>query len=193
MPKTPLPSYSSYPYSGYPAAQYRSNYGNYAPTQTTSYFAGYHQPTASGATPSQYPPQYGTTGQQPYQYSGWYNYQPAAGSTGSAAPSGRATPQTPAGVTAYPGYYPNAGAQQPQPQRAVANTVLSAAGGKAYAPGWANGTTSPYVAPTLPAHLRTPAPGASTPGASTPTSAAAGYQGYYAAAANYPATPTVAR
>ncbi|KAF7798629.1 hypothetical protein EIP86_009851 [Pleurotus ostreatoroseus] len=181
VPKTPLPSYSGYPYSSYATAQYRSNYGSYAPTQTTSYFTGYHQATAAGVSPAaQYPAQYGSTGQQPYQYSGWYNYQPPAPTPGSAAPSGRATPQTPAGVTAYPGYYPTAGAQQPQPQRAVANTVLSAAGGKAYAPGWANGAASPYVAPTLPPHLRTPAHGASTPGASTPTPAAAGYQGYYA-------------
>ena len=194
--KTPAPAYPNYAYPNYPpSAQYRSGYGSYTSGQTSSYYPNYASQSATAQTPgpTQYPSQYGTTGQQSYAYSSWYNYQgpptPAAGPT--AAGSGRATPQiAPAAPTNYSGYYP-AAATQSQPQRAVANTVVTAAAKQYSQAGWTNGATAtPYVPPTIPPHIRGQNGATSTPGTPTPTSTTTPYQSYYA---NYQPTPTAAR
>ncbi|THH01522.1 hypothetical protein EW026_g1198 [Hermanssonia centrifuga] len=185
--KNALSTYSNYPYAGYATpGHFRGGYGTYTPTQTSSYYQNYHPPNATTQTPgaSHYPNQYGTTGQQPYSYSSWYNY-PAANSTqtaaGAVATSGRGTPQpTPAATASVPNNYATffANTQQPQPQRAVANTVLSAAPGKYQSGAWANGTVPAYISPTLPPHLRSAVGNGSTP-ATPPATGTSPYPGYY--------------
>lgn len=163
----------NYPYQAYTAAgsQYRGAYGTYQTGQANYY------PNYQGGTPvstAHYPnQQYPATGTQAYPYSSWYNYQPPQA---SATHSGQATPATPTAGAApsYAGFFANT--QQPQPQRAVANTVI-ASGGKPYqAGGWSTGSGTAYVAP-LPAHLRAAASAAGTP---QPASATSTYSGYYA-------------
>lgn len=171
--KAPVPPYN-YAYPAYATgSQYRGGYGTYAPSQS-SYYPNYQTGTPVSAT-THYPnQQYPATGTQAYPYSSWYNYQPPPGSS---APSGPATPATPTAQTpsSYAGFFANT--QQPQPQRAVANTVLA---GKPYqASGWSTGSGTAYAAP-LPSHLRTAVPAASSPGTPQPASATSTYSGYYA-------------
>ncbi|TCD68809.1 hypothetical protein EIP91_009676 [Steccherinum ochraceum] len=184
---TPSTSQQSSYYQSYAQTQtpqYRGNYGTYATTQppSTQYYQ-YPSTTQQPITPAAHYPnsQYQATGHQQYYQGGWYNYQgpPAQGSTGGTS-SGRATPQpavatatSTAAQSAYT-FYNNTPQQQ---QRAVANTVLSAATSKQqpYQQGsWPNGATS--AAPTLPPHLRGSGGTPGTPGV-----------GGYAAAAAYPA------
>lgn len=179
-PKASATPYNHYAYPAYaPATSYRGGYGTYA-TGQTNYYPNYPPATPVSAGTHYPAQQYGTSGAQSYPYSSWYNYQPTAPS--STAPSGQATPQatptTAATPSGYQGFFANT--QQPQPQRAVANTVLAGkpypAGG--WAPGAAAAAASPYVAP-LPAHLRAAAPG-SAPGTPQPASTTTPYSGYYA-------------
>jgi hypothetical protein len=198
---TPAQPYSPYTYSTY-AQQYRTPYvpyksgqpayyGAYQTTQGQTPVSGQGQPT----TASYYPTQYAATGQQSYTYGGWYNYQPQVSTkTGNAAAStsGRGTPQpstagrsTPISYASLVGAPIQAQTAQSTPQRAVANTVLN----KQYSTPatWTTAVSTPgYIAPTLPAHLRTPA----TPGTSPAVSG--GYQapGYYG---TYQATPPATR
>lgn len=183
-PAKPAPAtYSNYSYSSY-TTPYRGAYGTYTPQSTTNYYPNYQSSAASTAqtsNASHYPSHhYSSSNQQPYSaYSSWYNYQPPAGAA-SSAPSGQATPQASKPAN-YVGYYGNT--QQPQPQRAVANTVLTAgsAASKSYAAaGSWNGVAQ--IAPTLPPHMRgavsaTPsAPGTPQPAA---ISTATSYSSYY--------------
>lgn len=177
--KPPTTSYN-YAYSPYAAtSQYRNSYGTYAAGQT-NYYPNY-QGNASGSATSHYPnQQYGaSSGAQSYPYSSWYNYQPApSAAQANAAQSNQATPQaTPTSATTpsgYTGFFANT--QQPQPQRAVANTVLT---GKSYpAGGWSTGAASPYVAP-LPPHLRTTVQ-TTAPSTPQPTSSSTAYSPFYA-------------
>ncbi|KAI0793340.1 hypothetical protein C8Q75DRAFT_556825 [Abortiporus biennis] len=180
---TSYPNYSyqqqNYPQTNATSQQtpYRGAYGSYTPSQTTSYYQ-YQSQSGTTTTPyntSQYP-----TTQQPYAYgnAAWYNYQPPAPQSGTSS-SGRATPQTTATSMAqsYSSYYSTTQQQsQPQSQRAVANTVLTAATNKGYQPSaWSTAAAQSYNAPTLPAHLR-PATGG-TPG--TPSTPQTGFQPYY--------------
>ncbi|RPD58393.1 hypothetical protein L226DRAFT_555785 [Lentinus tigrinus ALCF2SS1-7] len=172
---TPAPPYTPYSYGNtYQSTQYRSSYGTYTPAQGSYYPNSSYSTATSQATPvttsTHYPnAQYGT-GHSQY-YSGWYGN------------SGRSTPQP--GQTGMSGnfasYFAPGTAQQPQPQRAVANTVLSSAKQPYQQQSTWNGTTQgAYVAPTLPAHMRTAAGGASTPGTPSPaTGTGTGTYGYY--------------
>ncbi|CCL98399.1 uncharacterized protein FIBRA_00394 [Fibroporia radiculosa] len=195
--------YTPFNFSNYPASQYRGGYGTYAPGQPSSYYANYST-GAQGqtATGTHYPnAQYGSAGQ--YSYSSWYNYQQT--STAAQVPAGtpggstsaRTTPQPVTTPTSMPTNYASFFAsttQQPSQsqQRAVANTVLTAAA-KAYQPAaWASvgqtGTT-----PTLPLHLRATTTASSTPG--TPQPATPGGTTPYAAQnfyGNYQPSPAPA-
>ncbi|OBZ79654.1 hypothetical protein A0H81_00373 [Grifola frondosa] len=186
--RPPFPIHPTpYP-ANYQASQYRGGYGTYTPGQASGYYANYAaQAQASGAHyPSQ---QYTATGQHQYAYSSWYNYQPPAVAQAQAAAggvSGRATPQ-PAATSTMPANYASffAATQQPQPQRAVANTVVSAAASKAYPQGtWSGATAAGYAAPTLPPHLRSVVGGTSAPGTPAPsTPSGSSTYGYFGAQA----------
>ncbi|EMD41595.1 hypothetical protein CERSUDRAFT_120619 [Gelatoporia subvermispora B] len=190
-PPTTAAPYNPYAYSNY-SAQYARTYGTYTAGQASSYYPTY--PTTTPGQPATHYPnsQYATGHHQYSGYSGWYNYQPpppgAAGGT-----TGRATPQagTAAPANTYASFFASAG--QPQAQRAVANTVLSAAAGKTYHPGaWTPGqATGAYAPPTLPPHLRGTVGAASTPG--TPQPATPGTTAPYGYYGNYQATPSTAR
>ncbi|EKM60743.1 uncharacterized protein PHACADRAFT_133484 [Phanerochaete carnosa HHB-10118-sp] len=170
---TAAPYNFAYPAYAAAGSQYRGGYGSYPPAQN-NYYPNYQAGTPVSAT-THYPnQQFPATGTQAYPYSSWYNYQPPQGST---TPSGQATPATPTATvpSSYASFFANT--QQPQPQRAVANTVLT---GKPYqASGWSTGSGTAYVAP-LPSHLRTAIPAASSPGTPQPASATSTYSGYYA-------------
>ncbi|KAI0961100.1 hypothetical protein AcV7_000293 [Taiwanofungus camphoratus] len=196
----PTTPYTPYTYSNYSAAQYRGGYGTYTPGQAGAYYPNYAPAQGQATTGTHYPnQQYSTAGQ--YSYPSWYNYQsaattqnPAASTAGST--SGRATPQpvTPSTIpTNYASFFASA-TQQPQPQRAVANTVLSAAGTKAYQPNpWTGGQSqSGYVPPTLPPHLRPVVSGGSTrtPQPTTPGGTNYPAHSYYS---SYQPTPSAAR
>lgn len=197
-PTAPATSYTPYSYSNYTPThtQYRGGYGAYTPQQGNNYYSNYAT-TAQGQTAgtTQYPnTQYNTGSQYPYQ--SWYGYQhgsQAQTANNAAAASGGATPQpatTPSTMpTSYAGFFASTSQQQQQPQqpqRAVANTVMTPNAAKGYQSGaWSGAQSTPeYVAPTLPPHIR-PAVGASTPGtAQLATSGAAysttaGYYGHY--------------
>ncbi|KAI0700435.1 hypothetical protein BC835DRAFT_1266253 [Cytidiella melzeri] len=169
--------YSPYSYSATYTTPYRGTFG-------ANYYPNYQTPAAQSTTTNHYPNhQFTPTGQQPYAaYSSWYNYQPQNQAQASSSTSGAATLQTtktPAATSGYTGYFPNS-TQQPTPQRAVANTVLSAGSGAATRTSWSNG--SAYVAPTIPPHMRSGTGaggtgGTSTSGTSQPTTT--GGTGYY--------------
>ncbi|TFK93039.1 hypothetical protein K466DRAFT_512391 [Polyporus arcularius HHB13444] len=172
---TPAPAYNPYSYANtYQSSQYRSAYGTYTPTQGSYYPSSTTYPTTTTTqttTAAHYPnaAQYGTAHSQ--YYSGWYGN------------SGRSTPQPATGQSGLSGnfasYFAPGTAQQPQPQRAVANTVLSSAKQPYQQPTW-NGTTTQggYTAPTLPPHMRTTAGGTTTPGTPPPATPTGTY-GYY--------------
>lgn len=168
-------NYSAYP--GYNAAQYRGGYGTYTPGQSGSYYSNYQATQQAATAAAHYPStQYSAAGQHQYSYStSWYNYQPPTPQTAGTS-SGRATPQPVVPTTNYSGY-----TQQPQPQRAVANTVVTTAAAKGYQSGpWPRPTTGAgFVAPTLPVHLRTSGGDGSTPGTPTPVSAGSNLAGTY--------------
>ncbi|PCH33271.1 hypothetical protein WOLCODRAFT_111555 [Wolfiporia cocos MD-104 SS10] len=188
-PQATASPYAPYSYGNY-TSQYRGPYGSYG--QTGGYY-GYAagQTTGNGGYPST-PYGVGTSG---YQYGPFYNYSPPVanaqaqtqmGATGGSTPQSATTPSTVA--SNYATFFATT-AQQPQPQRAVANTVLTAAA-KPYQPAaWQGGQQNTnYVAPTLPPHLRaaattTPtAGGASTPGTpqpATPGTTATTYSSFY--------------
>ncbi|KAI0688058.1 hypothetical protein C8T65DRAFT_619697 [Cerioporus squamosus] len=173
---TPAPPYTPYSYANtYQSTQYRGAYGTYTPTQGSYYPSStYSSTTGQTGSSTHYPnAQYGT-GHSQY-YSGWYGN------------SGRSTPQPTSAQTGMSGnfasYFAPGSAQQPQPQRAVANTVLSSAK-QPYPQSTYNGATQGgYVAPTLPPHMRTAAGGTSTPGTPPPATPTGtyGYYGGYAA------------
>lgn len=128
-PTVTVPTTLPYPYSaaGYPTTvPYASTYGTYTPTQG-SYYQSY------GST---------TTG-----YSSWYG-----GGYGQVGTGGRGTPTpitTAVPVQVYP---PQGGTYQPQPHRAVANTMLSTP----TKGGWGGGVgTTTYATPVvLPSQVR---------------------------------------
>ncbi|OCH92720.1 hypothetical protein OBBRIDRAFT_418786 [Obba rivulosa] len=195
-PATTAAAYNPYTYNSY-STQYARGYGAYTPGQASTYYPSY--PSTAGQASAHYPStQYGTTGHHQYSgYSGWYNYQPQSqpiATTAASSTSGRATPQAGTAATpvanTYAGFF--ASASQPQAQRAVANTVLSAAAGKTYQSGtWAAGQPAGYVPPTLPPHLRGTVGATSTPGTSQPvTPGGTTTYGYYG---NYQATSSTAR
>ncbi|EIN13421.1 hypothetical protein PUNSTDRAFT_139970 [Punctularia strigosozonata HHB-11173 SS5] len=128
--------------------------------------AGYPYVPAPGQAPAPAYPAYGQAWQIPY---------PAQPTSGTGTPQPGATPATPVG--SYAGFFANAAGTPtlaPQPQRAVANTVLSAAGkGAAVGSAWGG------VAPTLPPHLRS--------SFGTPVAAAPGTPGYFG---GYQSTPS---
>ncbi|CAL1696601.1 unnamed protein product [Somion occarium] len=181
---TPTTQYSGYPYPGYTSTgQYRGGYGTFTPgqTTTTNYYSSYQASQQAAAASNYYPnSQYNAAaGQQQYSYgSSWHNYHPQ-----TAASSGRATPQPAVATnpsTNYTTYYASA-AQQPQPQRAVTNTVLGSTATPKYQPAaWSNGANAAtnYATSALPTHLRPVATG-STP--TTPQMASPYYSGYSAA------------
>ena len=105
-------TYGGYSYSSSYATPFRGGYG-------ANYYPNYQTPSASTSTTNHYPNhQYTTSGQQPYSaFSSWYNYQPQTG--GSTTPVTKTT-------GGFSGYFGTT--QQPTPQRAVANTVLSSSG-----------------------------------------------------------------
>ncbi|KAH8086616.1 hypothetical protein BXZ70DRAFT_1080164 [Cristinia sonorae] len=191
VPNTPQqPVASNYSYSNY-SAQYRTGYntGAYTPSQTSSaqyYSHPAYQQQAQSNSHSHYPnAQYNTasSSQQYYSNGGWYNYQPPAPAPAAGTSSNRATPQppptpvTPSTTSTYTFYNTPQPPQQSQ-QRAVANTVLTAASkpvapspyphpqAGAAASGWGANGTATSAAPTLPPHLRgtAGATGLGTPG-----------------------------
>ncbi|KAJ3490159.1 hypothetical protein NLI96_g1623 [Meripilus lineatus] len=195
--QAPTTPYNYGAYTGYNAGQYRGGYGSYN-SQSGGYYSNYaQQQTATGA--AHYSgTQYNAAAQQQYSYANsWYNYQHNSTSTTQAGgtSSGRATPQPIAPSTSYNGYV--APTTQPQAQRAVANTVVTTPTVKGYQPGaWPNGQASGsnFVAPTLPAHLRTSGAAAgSAPGTPATATAAAAASSYAAAYAGYATTQFVAR
>jgi len=123
-PTVTIPTTLPYPYSaaGYQnTVPYASTYGTYTPTQG-SYYQSY------GST---------TTG-----YSSWYG-----GAYGQVGTGGRGTP-TPI-TTAVPVqmYPPQGGTYQPQPHRAVANTMLNT---PTKGPGWGGGVgATTYATPVV--------------------------------------------
>ncbi|KAI0072376.1 hypothetical protein K474DRAFT_1667917 [Panus rudis PR-1116 ss-1] len=194
-PARPAATTATTPYSSYYGGQYRGGYGTYTPTQTSNYYANYpatqQTQTSTAPTATHYPnSQYNNNTATPSQYSyssSWYNYQtPGQAATAAVGTtSGRGTPQ-PAAQPVAPGYSSYYQTQQPQPQRAVANTVLSPAGIKpSYSPAnWPNGATTPgYNPPTLPP-LRPVIPAAptSTPSTPQPSGATSYYQNLQPAA-----------
>ncbi|EGO02762.1 hypothetical protein SERLA73DRAFT_158542 [Serpula lacrymans var. lacrymans S7.3] len=180
---TPAQAYPGYAYSNFSTPfrggyQYKPGQPSYYPSAYTAQVQGQNQQVPAGA-PGYYPnQQYNPAAGQHYSYSSWYYQQPPpptplTAATG-AANSGRGTPQ------------PGAVAQQ----RAVANTVVTAATGKPPQQNagvtWAasgNAGQPGYVAPTLPPHLR----GISQPGLSGT------YGGYQHSYYGYQPTPSTAR
>ncbi|KDQ54889.1 hypothetical protein JAAARDRAFT_38005 [Jaapia argillacea MUCL 33604] len=183
--------YTPYPYPNYNASQYRASGYTYTPGQAGSYYPNtYGQAQGQAAGSSYYAnPQYGTAAQpSQYSYSPWYSSYPP-----QSTPSGRGTPVPTPGSsvpppTNYASYYNTAtgtAAQQPQPQRAVANTVLS----KQYQQtgAWTPGASGYGTAPPLPAHLRSTTSGLGAAGTPQPGATTLAYQqGYYG---SYPTPP----
>lgn len=158
---TPAPPFTPYPYtSSYPNSQYRGMYGTYTPTQG-SYYPSATYGTTAGQQGAHYPSaQYGATGQSQY-YSAWYANS-GAGQAASAQPGAAGHTGMSGNFTSYfaPGAPPAA-----QPQRAVANTVLSTPAKQQQAyPQAGYPTPGGYIAPTLPPHMRASATGTSTSG-----------------------------
>ncbi|TBU64674.1 hypothetical protein BD310DRAFT_913091 [Dichomitus squalens] len=170
------PPYTPYPYTGTYQSQYRG-YGTYPPpTQSSSYYPSlaYNALASQTAAGTHYPnAQYAATAQTQY-YGSWYTS------------SGRSTPQPAPAATSYASYYAGAAAQQPQAQRAVANTVVSSTKQPVPAyqpPPWTGATAAPATgyAPPLPPHMRAAVGAASAPGTPSPTTptAAPQYGAYY--------------
>ncbi|KAL6300249.1 hypothetical protein BKA93DRAFT_740856 [Sparassis latifolia] len=197
--KAAAPAYNPYTYSNYStSAQYRGGYGTYTPGQASTYYPSYTAPTQTQtSTGTHYPGQQYNTNQQ-YPYSSWHNYPPsaqpqAAGSVADST-SGRATPQPGTAVTSpttvatnYASFFAST-AQQPQPQRAVANTVVSTAS-KLYQ-SWSPTQAQAPTLPPLPRSVATP----SAP--ETPRPATPGGAGTYAGQrylADYQPTTSAAR
>jgi hypothetical protein len=197
-------AYAGYPYNY--ATPYRPGY-QYKPGQPTPYYLNAYaaQATQAQATSQYYQAQpYSATGQQQYTYSSWYQYNPPAQSTTPAGGSRKGTPQpnaiattpvatTPSIATSYAGFF--GAATQAPGQRAVANTVAAAPGGKPYQPTPGGTWTAPagtnatgYVAPTLPPHMRGAVAG--QPVAAGPYNASLYQPNYYGA---YQATPSPAQ
>jgi len=147
-PSVPTASYTAYPTTNYQTTMpypATTTYGTFTPSQGT-YYQNYGNATASYSN-------------QQYS-SSWFGNYPQSQSN-----SGRATPQ-PIVATTVPVTNQTTSYQTPQPQRAVANTVLtSSATTKSHA-GWSSGTGATTGYPlTLPAHMRNSAVGsASQPG-----------------------------
>ena len=139
-PGYPHPTYSAgQPFRGtYPQQQYKLGQPYYAGAQPQSQIAA-----AGLAGTTQYYPNHSQ-----YQYSPYYFAQGQTAQSG-ANTNGRATPQ-PAGAatTTYGGYYNSYTAPQPA-QRAVANTVVTAAAGKPQ-----QQSVNGQAPSTLPPHLR---------------------------------------
>jgi hypothetical protein len=178
-PVNTVSPHPGYPYPSYSVGQsYRGTYPQqqYKPGQP--YYAG-AQPQAQTQTTGQagatqyYPNQ--QYGQSQYQYSPYFFPQGQTVNSGANS-NGRGTPQ-PTGATtttAYGGYYNSYNAQQPA-QRAVANTVVTAAAtGKPLQQG-VNG----QAPPTLPPHLKNIAWSGSASQPSTPSGANNGYHASY--------------
>lgn len=183
----PQTTAAPYNYSAYPgySSQYRGGYGTYTPGQSGNYYSNYQTTPQTATAAAHYSgTPYSSTGQHQYSYStSWYTYQPTTTPQVGGTSSGRATPQPiPSTTNNYSGGYLASTPQQPQPQRAVANTVVTAAATKGYQQqgAWPNGQMAgtSFVPPTLPSHLRTSGGGGSTPGTPTPGVGGGTYGGY---------------
>jgi hypothetical protein len=149
------PSVPTTPYSAYPTTNYQTtipyptttNYGTYTPSQG-NYYQNYGNATTG------YP-------SQPYS-SPWYsNYPQSQSNSGRATPQPTVTPTVP--ISSQPTTY-----QTPQPQRAVANTVLTSSTATKSHLGWTGtGATTGYPL-TLPAHMRNSVAGSAIPQLGTP-------------------------